>query len=866
MAGPLRLLMVLLPVAVLPLARPALAQPTPEPMDDYAAFGLSRVALLDLRMQANPTPEDYRVAMLALDLARTYAPEEPILLRRQIEAAWSAGMDARAVELTRALIRLDPADEVALLRVIATGIERIQTVEERLSAYERLLGAQSVSPAVRSRLALDAAMLARETRDERRFVDLLATAAQLDSTNKEAAALALAYYDQSVGGPVGRVEMLANLLLADPVDPQVHGRLSDHLARGGAFEQALRFHDHEQHLLAAGGRAPGVPAALHRIQLRWLAHGPQGLADELELPLLQERARLTQILRMMQERGEETQGMQQPSDILPAPDAAMLRMLLADAAGDPTAASRASEDLRGSTAERLRQMLLATQGDRAEARKVALLATQVRAETALAMVLAGVQTELVRADIRQANEAMDRAIADETMLGEIDVEVLTPAREQLNLAVALLDTLDAIGTPEADERLADLKRRMEERTAPMAALAYAHALIAHGRTLDAQPLLRGIVREDPASTWGAWAHQELLDLGFGSPYPDSSAIAAAAAAIPDWLDRMVEKPENFMAMSVHALEPSEHVTDITRLRLTLRNNSPIPLAVGPSAPISSRLLLSPVLDADLDRLTPVAIPEVSSVDTRLRLMPRERLEIDVWAGAGLAGWFLEAAGQRTTRTRWRVLQGFIYTRNASYRPGPMCLSAETGLIVRRPLPEMNFDGDRVVTRLLADDPAVLPTLCTAIKSALIGPGTPAKGRDPAPFERVMRAAGQRLSESTELEQVVMLVALPNTRLAQAMAPFDRIALENAAGPVGLGAALLTRADDPEHPAFARAAQSEDPRLQELAALLQGRLRDGKRSYANYQGFGPPQAARQPAAQPGALPDQQPGAPASPPSP
>lgn len=827
-------------LVALPAPRAA-AQPTPEPLDEYAAFGLSRIALLDLRMQGSPTEEDYRIAMLGLDLARTYAPNEPILLRRQIEAAWSAGLDDRALELTRELIKLDPADDVALLRVVAAGIENIQTVEERLGAYERLLRAESVSAAVRSRLALDAALLARETGDERRFVDLLATATELDSTNKEAATLALAYYDLAGGGLVGRVEMLANLLLSDPVDPQVHAQISDFLARTGAFEQAIRFHDHQQALLVASGRPPAPVDALRRIQLRWLAFGPEGLADELELPVLQERARLARMLQMMRDRGEDTQGMQQPEDILPPPDAALLRMVLADAGGDPTAASRASEDLRGSTAERLRQMWLATQGDRNETRRVALLATQVRAETALAMVLSGVQLELVRADIRQANEAMDRALADEAMLGEIDPAVIQPSREQLLLVVALMDTIDAIGTPEADDRLADLKRRMDQRTAPMASLAYVHALIMHERTLDAVPLLRAIVREDPASTWGAWAHQELLELGFASPYPDADTITAAARSIPAWLDRMVEKPENYMEMSVEAVASSEHVTDITRLRLVLRNNSPIPLAVGPSAPINSRILLSPVLDADLDRLTPIAIPEVSSVDVRLRLMPRERLVVDVWAGGGLAGWFLEAAGQRTTRTRWRALQGFIYTRGASYQPGPMCLSAETGLLVRRPLPEMNFGGQRVITRLLADDSAVVPTIATAIKSALIGPGIPP--RDPEPFAPVMQAAGQRLSESPELVQVTMMVALPNAKIAPATEPFDRVALDNAVAPIGLAAALLTRASDPEDPAFNRALESEDARLQELASLLQARLRAGARSYANYQGFGPPQSSR-----------------------
>lgn len=822
------------------------AQPKPEPLDDYAAFGLGRVALLDLRMQNDPTEDDYRIAMLAFDLARTYAPDEPILLRRQLEAAWSAGMDDRALELTRELIKLDPADEVALLRVIATGIEQIQTVEDRLAAYERLLSAQSISPAVRSRLALDAALLARETGDERQFVDLLAQATELDSTNKEAAALALAYYSQAGGDAVGRLELMANLLLADPVDPNVHHQISDFLARGGAFAQAIRFHDHAQALLVAGRQSPTAEAALRRVRLRWLANGPDGLADELELPILQERARVQQLIELLRQRGENIEGVQRPSEILPPPDSALLRMILADAEGNPTAASRASEDLRQSTAQRLQQMLLATQGDRDEARKVALLATRVRAETALSMVLAGVQEALVRDDIRQANEAMERAMADEAILGEVDINIIAPAREQLDLVVALLSAMDAVGTPEAEERLADLKRRMDEQTASMAPLAYVHALLVHGRTIDALPLLRAFAREDPAGMWGAWSHQKLLHLGVGSPFPQAEALSSTARAVPSWLDRIVEKPQNFMELSVRAPGPEEHVTAITRLRLTLRNNSPIPLAVGPSAPINSRILLSPVLDADLDRLTPVAIPEVSSVDTRLRLMPGERLEMDVWAGAGLAGWYLEAAGTRTTRTRWRALQGFIYTQRSGYLPGPMCLSAETGLIVRRPLPEVRFDADRFITRLLADDPTVLPTVAAALKAGVIGPDSPTQIRDQAAFEAafepVMIKAGERFSQSPELVRVCLMLTLPNARIGRrATAPFDRIALDTSTGSVGLGTALLTRASDPEDPAFARAAEHEDPRVRELASLLQARLRNSGRSFANFQGFGPPQA-------------------------
>lgn len=822
----------------------AVAQVMTEPPAEYAGLGLARIALLDLRMQSNPDEVDYRIAQLALGLSRRSMPADTILLRRQIEAAWLAGRDADALGLTRDLLRLDPADEVSLLRVIASGIEGIQTIEERLDAYERLLGSDRLSPAVRSRLALDAALLVRETGDEAHFVDLLATATELDSTHKAAAALALAYYEQAGADEVGRLEMLVNLLMADPVDPNVHDRIARLLARGGAFEQAIRFHDHHQQLLMMAGNAPSVEATLRRFRLRWLAEGPSGLAEELELPVLQERARLEEALKLMVQRGQSIEGAQKPSDIVPPPESALLRMLVADAEGNPTAASRASEDLRTATAQRLQQLLLAAQGDQMRARRVALLATGIRAESALSMVLAGVQFELVRADLRQAMEAMDRAMADELMLGEIDPQEVAPARAQLELVAALISTIDAVGTPEADERLEDLRARMVEQRVEMAPLAYVHALLVHGRTAEALPLLRGLMREDPGSMWGAWAHQKMVDLGVPLPFPSAQGLDSVARAVPPWLDRMMEKPENFMELTVRTATLEEHAMGMTRLRVMLRNNSPIPLAVGPNAPINTRILLSPVLDADMDRLPQLAIPEVASVDTRLRLMPRERLEIDVWATGGLTGWYLEAAGSRTTRTRWRAIQGFQFNESKGYIPGPMCLSAESGLLLRRPMPETRFDAQRMVTRVLADHPGALITIAVTLKSVILGPDAQRGGPPPEAIDPVMAALGQRFADLDELTQVALLVAMPNARQSAPALRFDRVALDNAKGPMALAAALLTRATDPQDAAFERAEASEDAALRELASLLRERLRSDTGSYANFKGFGA--ALRRPA--------------------
>src|SRR5690606_24171174 len=147
---------------------------------------LARTALLDLRMQEEPDSEDYQIAALLFGEARRWSPDDEILLRKQIEASWSAGEEGAALDLTRDLLKLDLRDgklddEVSMLRVLSADISRIQTVEERLDQYHALLRRTALPATIRSRLALDAALLLREQGDVEGFASMLARSTALDS-------------------------------------------------------------------------------------------------------------------------------------------------------------------------------------------------------------------------------------------------------------------------------------------------------------------------------------------------------------------------------------------------------------------------------------------------------------------------------------------------------------------------------------------------------------------------------------------------------------------------------------------------------------------------------------------------------------
>src|SRR5690606_18251836 len=243
------------------------------PLEDYVARSLARTTLLDLRMQAKADADDYEIAALLFAEARRWKPGDEILLRKEIEARWSTGDEQSALDLTRDLLKLDLRDgtlddEVSMLRILSADISKIQTVEERLEQYHALLRRTALPATIRSRLALDAALLLREQGDVEGFASMLARSTALDSTYKEAAALAATFYASHSDDPVGRLESLLNVLLADPIDLNIHLSISRALSSHGAYDAALAFHRAALALASAGGQKPPDNLRLEMLILR----------------------------------------------------------------------------------------------------------------------------------------------------------------------------------------------------------------------------------------------------------------------------------------------------------------------------------------------------------------------------------------------------------------------------------------------------------------------------------------------------------------------------------------------------------------------------------------------------------------------
>ncbi|MDP1660630.1 MAG: hypothetical protein Q8L55_01835, partial [Phycisphaerales bacterium] len=221
--------------------------PQQQALRAIAAQQLARAALMDFRAlpKQDAGPADARYMATLLRDAVSLDESNAFILRFAIDAAAQAGDQQAVLALTRALVGIEPDDTSTQLQLIRARVGLAQNAEERLALLENFLGprGEQIDPSVRSRLAVDAALLQKETGDARGFVESLTAATTLDGSNTGAAALALDFYSSRVKDAQGRFELLANTLLASPLDAGMHGTLARELAIAGATDQAIRFYD-----------------------------------------------------------------------------------------------------------------------------------------------------------------------------------------------------------------------------------------------------------------------------------------------------------------------------------------------------------------------------------------------------------------------------------------------------------------------------------------------------------------------------------------------------------------------------------------------------------------------------------------------
>lgn len=805
------------------------AQYTPPPDTERASAlaaiagqQLARAVLLDLRFSEDPTPADARLAARMLSDASALDKGNPTIVRMAIDAATMAGDQQMVLDLCRSLVQLDPDDTAATLDLIQARIAFCSTVEERLAIFDTVLGPRgdSIDPAVRSRLALQAAVMRRERGDAEGFTKALTLATTLDPSNYSAAETALEYFSVKVKDPAARFEMLANTLLAAPLDPTVHAAVAHELAAAGAVEQSVRFFENAKMLYARRGRFLPLDQNAEYLVQSWKAQGPEQVVKPLSDAVDTERRKAQQDIDVANATGK-------PIDKLPTPTSFRQPVQL----------------------ERIRFAASFAAGDRS---------TVDRSLADYALSIADLPTNDPVRGAAEAEIAFCKAVADG---GDIRSDI-PRLRSTVGVTPQAIARLEAWGKFRSGNRAGAMSDIAAMKTDPLAAFSLAvmetdggagpASSTPEGRALDDR--LAALAYTDAASPISAWAYTKYKNRNDGkAPPPPERAqkFAAMGAGIPSWLDDGARDTTKVVSIKVDpprsgGLAP----LDPAMVTFRVRNNTPVPLAVGPNMTVDSRLLITPSVDIGGQHMLDTPQPEVGSLAGRLRIMPHEEVTFRVWAEPGITGWAVQNRLVKTARLRLTIMQGYVIENTP--KPGPFGNTIETAPISRTSVPL--GDPSRLVTELatLRDDEFALAVLHARLQ---LNPRERPLSVEQA--KALVTVLGDRYRRAGSAERIVILTLTPTPRLCGAAIDLERVVSQvDETDPAVMRAALLTRVDDPASPLLAKYRSSPDKSVQDAVKVIETRLGNEQRQMFskivfNVQSSLPPPPREGKGAKPGA---------------
>ena len=790
---------------------------------------LRRGAILDLRLHESPTPIDYELTANLLSLASDLDPDNVEFARDMAQAGWLAGDQDLMMEATRRVIRIDPKDSVAQLRLISARINEKQTIEGRKALYDRFLSdaGKSIDPSVRSRLALDAALLEREAGNTAGFVERLHQATRLDVTNKSAASLAAQYYSSISGNLATSMDYQLRLLYADPLDANVHMAIARMLAREGALEISKRFLDNAYELFKLEtGRSPEDVEEL-RIAVEWQVGGAEKPIGRLNAILNDQRITAQAQIESYQLQQLPTDGLTKPEEIRYTLGVDRLRLLAAQAEGDTEQVRSVLTDIERTVNEELVRFAQLAQAPGADVNALFGIVVQRLAELQTLRAIVGMDSDQIRKDLNEIKEKQP-AIAPR---------------------VASLEAMALF----AEGKYAEALEAAEPfQGTPVVEIVRAQCFEKLDRGDEAIELYLRLAHSNATNGYGAFAHTRLQQLGAGDRILTDAGreMAMVAERAPGWIEEMIKRPASFQYLSVTQDKRMYSEGDRPRLTLRLQNTSPIPLAVGPNAPIDSRMLIEPVgVATPQNGFVGKPKPKIVQLDSRIRLMPREELIVEIYADSVTTDWLIEQQPSLSMRQRWRVIQGFRprlsdeLANRSSYSPdasvfgltkSPLGLTAETTVVQRLGLTVYRAEPGELIAMLESGNHDAKRRALSAISSRLMSQN-PDLQFDAGATDRIVEALNALYTKSGTKTRAAMMLTLPQRHQVPALMAFDdhvassllsEALIDSEVDPVVLACALLTRTDDPESPIFETIEHVNDPRVVSISRIVRLRLREG----------------------------------------
>lgn len=797
------------------LSMPAKAQVSAERASD----ALEMVANLDLGLNAPVSPLDYTMAMHLMDMALELDPTDADLARSIVEAAWMAADHEQLIEATRAVVRNDPSDTVAQLRLISAIVNREQTVEARIAAYTRFIeqGAESIDASVRSRLSLDMALLERERGNETEFLSALRKSAKLDPTNKEAQSLVAQHYSRLIEEPSTRMRLQTRLLYADPLDPHVHISIASLAASQGATNVAWRFLNNGINIFRID--AGTVPTMLQeqRLSLLWQQQGPQAILDQLNPSLADERATNQSRIDARIEADEPHDDIKKPLEIRYEPGTDRIRLLAAFYLEDQETVDSVLIDLQLTLIEFYDQLQeqMKVRGANRQALLRAYLQEVVTFQTMRAIV--GVSGEDIQSDIdriiQNAPEfaRMFKPFQPFSLYASGDYELArTTATENL-----------AISAPR-DLIIAMCSESLGERELAIEQFA-------------------NLARTYPLQATGAIARSKLYDLTDDADQTtdEGKVMREIGQGIPLWIDKMITLPENTMRLSVNSVKTQYNTGERSIIEIKLANLSSLPLAMGNSQPIDSSFLVVPGFREDGGEFKGVGRGKVLDLSRRLRLNPLEELTVLIDPDGIQTSWLLDSQPQSAIRQRWRLLQGFKALPSGGILNSPFALVSETPIVERSVLGLIYKPSETILEAIRSNDTARLMNAVIAVNAILLKPETRTDLTE-NDIESFVVALADQYTNADINTKIWMLGKLPTKVACPQMKAFDeRVQKEMTAdslinpemNPAHVAMVMMTRVESMSSPMFDVAASHPDSRVVWIGDRIRQRLEGVKPMYA-----------------------------------
>ncbi len=114
-------------------------------LDAMFANRLMQLSFRSLAGQSKPTKEQLDIATLLMDMSLGIVADDAEAWLNRVELASLAGHDADYEKALRQYIRLIPEDDAAQLKLIMHRVARLNTLDDRIGMLERVLNAESAS-------------------------------------------------------------------------------------------------------------------------------------------------------------------------------------------------------------------------------------------------------------------------------------------------------------------------------------------------------------------------------------------------------------------------------------------------------------------------------------------------------------------------------------------------------------------------------------------------------------------------------------------------------------------------------------------------------------------------------------------------